>query len=166
MGQRLDIRLALPKDGGAFPVLALREGANERAGIILATPSAQIAKTPVLGDRKGPVIDLALENTLKASRPLAQRKPDRRYAITLIGGMAAYEWGIGGAENLFVGPGQRVEIAMVNRSVMTHPMHLHGHHFQVAGINGNRVRGAVRDTVAVPPMSTVTIAFDANNPGR
>ena len=166
MGQRLDIRLALPKDGGAFPVLALREGANDRAGIILATPSAQIAKIAVVGDRKGPTLDLGLESTLKAAKPLAQRRPDRRYAVRLLGGMTGYEWGIDGADNLFVSLGQRVEIAMLNMSMMTHPMHLHGHHFQVVGINGNPVRGAVRDTVAVPPMSTVTIAFDANNPGR
>ena len=66
----------------------------------------------------------------------------------------------------FVKSGERVEIAMLNMSMMTHPMHLHGHHFQVVGINGKPVRGAVRDTVVVPPMSTVTIAFDANNPGR
>ena len=38
MGQRADIRLELPKEGGAFPVLALREGAPERTGLILATP--------------------------------------------------------------------------------------------------------------------------------
>ncbi len=166
MGQRLDIRLALPKDGGVFPVLALREGANERAGIILATPSAQILKTSVLGDRKGPVIDLALERALQAAKPLPQRKPDRRYAVRLAGSMSGYDWGIDGGDNLFVSLGQRVEIAMLNMSMMTHPMHLHGHHFQVVGINNNPVRGAVRDTVAVPPMSTVTIAFDANNPGR
>ncbi len=166
MGQRLDIRLALPKDGGAFPVLALREGANERTGIILATPSALIAKTAVLGDRKGPIVDLALESTLKAARPLTQRKPDRSCAVRLVGSMSGYEWGIDGADNLEVSPNQRVEIAMLNMSMMTHPMHLHGHHFQVVGINGNPIQGAIRDTVAVPPMSTVTIAFDANNPGR
>jgi FtsP/CotA-like multicopper oxidase with cupredoxin domain len=166
MGQRLDIRLTLPKEGGAFPVLALREGGNERAGIILATPSAQIAKTSVLDDRKGPTTDLALESTLKASWPLALRKPNRRYAIRLLGGMQGYEWGIDGTDKLFVDPGQRVEIAMLNMSMMTHPMHLHGHRFQVVGINGAPVRGAMRDTVAVPPMATVTIAFDANNSGR
>ena len=37
--------------------------------------------------------------------------------------------------------------------------------FQVVGINGKRMQGAVRDTVAVPPMASVTIAFDAANPG-
>lgn len=43
---------------------------------------------------------------------------------------------------------------------------LHGHHFQVIGINGRPVSGAVRDTVHVPPMTSVTIAFDADHPGK
>ena len=53
-----------------------------------------------------------------------------------------------------------------NGSMMAHPMHLHGHHFQVVAINGNRFSGAVRDTVLVPPMQSVTIAVDAENPGK
>ena len=54
---------------------------------------------------------------------------------------------------------------MHNLSMMTHPMHLHGHHFQVTEVNGRPVQGALRDTVAVPPMASVTIAFDATNLG-
>jgi FtsP/CotA-like multicopper oxidase with cupredoxin domain len=166
MGQRLDVRLTLPNDPGAFPVLALREGANERTGLILATPSAQIARLPTIGDRKGPAIDLALETTLRAARPLTKRAPDRRYSVRLLGGITGYEWGLDGADQLRVHPGQRVEIAMTNMSMMTHPMHLHGHRFQVVAINGAAVNGAVRDTVAIPPMANITIAFDANNAGR
>ena len=49
--------------------------------------------------------------------------------------------------------------------MMTHPMHLHGHSFQVVGIGTQRFSGAMRDTVLVTPKETVTIAFDANNPG-
>jgi FtsP/CotA-like multicopper oxidase with cupredoxin domain len=48
---------------------------------------------------------------------------------------------------------------------MSHPMHLHGHEFQVVDIDGYRFSGAVRDTVLVPPNRSVTVAFDANNPG-
>ena len=60
-----------------------------------------------------------------------------------------------------------VEIEMRNASMMAHPMHLHGHHFQVVGVDGGpRFSGAVRDTVLVPPSRTVTIAIDADNPGR
>ncbi|WP_246712826.1 multicopper oxidase domain-containing protein [Rhizobium sp. BK399] len=45
-------------------------------------------------------------------------------------------------------------------------MHLHGHKFQVVGINGRPINGALRDTAMVPMMSTVIIAFDADNSGR
>jgi FtsP/CotA-like multicopper oxidase with cupredoxin domain len=63
--------------------------------------------------------------------------------------------------------GQRVEIDLVNHSLMAHPMHLHGHAFQVLAVNGTPIRGAVRDTVLVTPMmGSVRIAFDADNPGR
>jgi FtsP/CotA-like multicopper oxidase with cupredoxin domain len=62
--------------------------------------------------------------------------------------------------------GDRVEVTMTNQSMMGHPMHLHGHHFQVVAIDGRRLNGAMRDTVWVPPMRTVSVAFDANNPGR
>jgi FtsP/CotA-like multicopper oxidase with cupredoxin domain len=44
-------------------------------------------------------------------------------------------------------------------------MHLHGHYFKVVAIDGQRIRGAIRDTVLVPPGSAVTIMFDALNPG-
>jgi FtsP/CotA-like multicopper oxidase with cupredoxin domain len=61
--------------------------------------------------------------------------------------------------------GERVEVMMHNMTSMSHPMHLHGHYFKVVAIGSERIDGAVRDTVLVPPGETVTIAFDANNPG-
>ena len=44
MAQRIDVLLRLPNSGGAFPILALREGARERTGIVLRTTGAAIAK--------------------------------------------------------------------------------------------------------------------------
>jgi FtsP/CotA-like multicopper oxidase with cupredoxin domain len=52
-----------------------------------------------------------------------------------------------------------------NMTMMSHPMHLHGHYFKVVAVNGQRFDGAIRDTVLVPPMAAVTIRFDADNPG-
>jgi FtsP/CotA-like multicopper oxidase with cupredoxin domain len=49
--------------------------------------------------------------------------------------------------------------------MMSHPMHLHGHVFQIVEINGKAIAGAVRDTILVPPKATVKVAFDADNPG-
>lgn len=166
MGQRLDIRLALPKAGGSHPILALREGGAERAGIILASAGATIAKIPVLGQAKGPVLGLDLEQRLRAVEPLAQRAADRHFSLTLTGNMADYSWGIGGGDALQIKRGERVELALANMSMMAHPMHLHGHAFQVVSVNGKTLGGAVRDTVLLPPMARVTVTFDADNPGR
>ena len=60
--------------------------------------------------------------------------------------------------------GERVEFSFHNTTVMSHPMHLHGHVFQVLEINGTPISGAIRDTILVPPNATVKVAFDANNP--
>lgn len=166
MGQRIDIRLALPKGSGAYPVLALREGERERTGIILATRDAPVRRLDSLGASRAGVLGLDLERGLSPLAPLQVRTPDRRHEVQLTGTMAGYEWGMGGSGTLPVTSGERVEIAMVNMSMMAHPMHLHGHRFQVLEINGRPLAGAVRDTVLVPPMARVRIAFDADNPGR
>ncbi|QEL21965.1 copper oxidase [Bosea sp. F3-2] len=166
MGQRLDIRLTLPIEGGTHPILALREGAVERAGIILASAGAPIRRIAATGEAKGPIVGLDLEQRLRSLTPPQARPIDRRFALTLTGTMAGYQWGIEAGEAIKIKRGERVEIALVNMSKMAHPMHLHGHHFQVTAINGAPINGAVRDTVLVPPMARVSIAFDADNPGR
>jgi FtsP/CotA-like multicopper oxidase with cupredoxin domain len=48
---------------------------------------------------------------------------------------------------------------------MGHPMHLHGHDFQVVEIDGEKLSGALRYTLFVPPRSKMTVAFDADNAG-
>ena len=57
------------------------------------------------------------------------------------------------------------ELAFVNETGMAHPMHLHGHVFQVTEINGTSMRGARRDTVLVVPRQTIKVQFDATYPG-
>lgn len=167
MGQRLDIRLRIPSEGGAFPVLALREGGPQRTGIVVATAGSSVPRLPSIGETAGPVLDIAYEVGLRAVTPLADRPADVRYAVDLTGDMASYSWAMPGSEAIRVNKGQRVEIEMRNASMMAHPMHLHGHHFQVVGLDGGpRFAGAVRDTVLVPPGRTIAIAVDAANLGR
>lgn len=171
VAQRLDVRLQLPREDGAWPVLALVEGLPERTGVILATAKAKVRAVPLTGDTVAPPIGFDLEASLRARDPLTPRAADRRHALALNGSMAPYVWTIGGRIwgdhlPLDVRLGERVEIEMRNLSMMAHPMHLHGHHFQVVGVDDRRIAGALRDTLLVPPMRTVTIAFDADNPGR
>ena len=100
------------------------------------------------------------------------RPADLVRTIALAGGMKPYAWSMNGeywprTTPLMLSKGQRVEIELVNHSMMAHPIHLHGHVFQVVAIDGRPIQGAVRDTVLVPPMmGRVRIAFDADNPGR
>ncbi|WP_180898673.1 multicopper oxidase family protein [Martelella soudanensis] len=166
MGQRLDIMLDVPAEGGAFPVLALREGARERTGIILATRGAAVTKVSGLGAEDGPVLDLSLESRLRGLSTLETGPTTRTYDLVLSGSMSGYDWRIDGADQLRARRGDRIRLTMTNMSMMGHPMHLHGHHFQVVGLNGRPLEGALRDTVYVPPMATVDIAFTADNPGR
>ena len=96
---------------------------------------------------------------------------DRTLALDLTGSMASYVWTLNGKRYgedtpLGVKAGERVEIVMRNLTGMSDPMHLRGHLFQVVAIDGERFGGAARDTVLVPPKRSVTIAFDADNPGR
>ena len=56
--------------------------------------------------------------------------------------------------------GERVELVMQNDTMMAHPMHLHGHSFQVTEINDRKLAGAIRDSVLVPPRTTVKVVFD------
>jgi FtsP/CotA-like multicopper oxidase with cupredoxin domain len=171
MGQRLDIFIQLPTDGGAFPVLAQREGDRQRTGIILATPEATVSTVGGLADAAAGPVNLSLEERLVALEPLPARPADASFKMMLTGKMAPYAWSIddrphGQHRPLQVSKGQRVVVEMVNASDMAHPMHLHGHTFQVIGLKGVPVTGAVRDTVLVPVKGSVTIAFDADNPGR
>ncbi len=171
MAQRLDIRLALPAGEGAYPVLALREGAAERTGIVLATKSAQILKAQLEQRAPTPPLGIALEERLRAAAPLPKRKTDRVVRVDLTGDMMRFQWGINGKRYgedtpLRARAGERVELLLRNRTMMAHPMHLHGHHFQVVAINDRRFSGAARDTVLVPAMGSVAVAFDADNPGK
>ncbi|GAB4387674.1 multicopper oxidase family protein [Albidovulum sp.] len=168
MGQRLDIELTLPADGTARPILALREGARERAGIVLAPAGAAVARLALLSEAAHPAFsgDLTQELALRAASPLPVRAPDRSHMVMLAGAMMPYVWTINGQTwgshtPIAAKSGERVEMMFHNMSMMAHPMHLHGHVFQVVAVNGQRIAGAMRDTVHVPAMGSVTIAFDA-----
>jgi FtsP/CotA-like multicopper oxidase with cupredoxin domain len=171
IAQRLDVRLRLPRDRLAHPVFAVLEGERKRTGIILAPSGARVARSSNMAAKKAAPLGVKLEQNLRAVAPLAVKPADRSLHVDLTGDMAAYVWGLNGVtygddQPLVVARGERVEIAMTNRTMMAHPMHLHGHFFAVVAIGGKRFPGAVRDTVLVPPMTRVVIAFDADNPGR
>lgn len=170
MAQRLDLLLDLPASQGAWPVLAILEGGRQRTGLILATQRGAVRKLAPVAAEAAPPLDLTLERRLAAAAPLPPRQAGRVLRVDLTGSMAGFVWGMNGVAYghdapLMVRAGERVEIVMTNRTAMSHPMHLHGHVFQVVAIGADRFAGARRDTVLVPKGQSVTIAFDADNPG-
>lgn len=170
-GQRLDLLVSMPGSGGAFPILAQREGSQARTGIVLASAGAVVGKVPAMAEQAATAIDNALERLLVAEAPLAPATAGVTHRVALTGAMMPYVWSIddrtwANHRPLRVAKGQRVVLEMTNRSRMAHPMHLHGHHFQVVGLDGVAMAGAVRDTVLVPANGSVTVMLDADNPGR
>ena len=168
--QRLDLLVTLPEPG-AYPVLAQREGDRQRTGVVLATPGAAVPRLGPLAEAPVGPVDMSLERRLRAATPLAARPADVVHRVVLAGTMMPYAWSIDGRlwpdrAPVTVAAGQRARLEFVNGSAMAHPMHLHGHHFQVVEIDGRAFSGALRDTVLVPPRGTVAVAFDCDNPGR
>jgi FtsP/CotA-like multicopper oxidase with cupredoxin domain len=171
VAQRLDIVLTIPRGAASYPLLATVEGERSRTGIVLAAGNAPIARIAAQAASTAPAITMELESRLRALDPLAPRRPDRVHSIDLTGEMSKYIWSINGVvwnpqvPPLPIAKGERVALVMTNSTGMAHPMHLHGHRFQVVEIGGVRFPGAVRDTVRVPPAQRVVVEFDANNPG-
>jgi FtsP/CotA-like multicopper oxidase with cupredoxin domain len=176
IAQRCDIRIETPAPG-VYPIFAVREADRARAAFVLASRGAAIPAYSATGSFTAPLSDLVLETHLRAVKPLSPRLADRRLTIGLTGDMSSYSWTIddvvwtdalarsGKYPYLPVKQGERVEITMQNKTMMSHPMHLHGHTFQIVAVNGTRFSGAMRDSILVTPRTSVTIAFDANNPG-
>lgn len=165
MGERYDAVITISTEG-VFPLVAEAEGKGGRALAVLRTGA---------GALPGPEVDvpelrgrlLAPEDLMPtAGSVLPAGRPDRTYRLALTGDMATYRWGIeviGGGE-LSVREGERVRLALDNRTLMWHPIHLHGMTFQVVGPDGTA--GPRKDTVIVPARERVAIEFIADNPGR
>ena len=70
---------------------------------------------------------------------------------------------------LVVRLGDRVRIRLINLGMDHHPIHLHGHTFQVTGTEGGRIPESARipgNTVLVGVAQSRDIEFVANNPGN
>lgn len=172
VAQRIDIVVKIPQQGGVFPILAQGEGTNKRTGLILTTQEASkgIPAFSEIAPARAGAFSNSQEMDLHALFPLSKKSVDQRVTIELGGNMNEYLWTLNGQTWPEVTPvviekGQRVEIIFKNVTTMSHPMHLHGHVFQVTAIDGKPVDGAMRDTILVMPNSSIAIQFDADNPG-
>ncbi|CAN5853561.1 multicopper oxidase MmcO [soil metagenome] len=166
MGERYDV--IVTAGDGVFPLVANAEGKRQLARALLVTGAGTAPELgyqpPQLNGRVGTV------DMFTATSPvdLGAGKPDTTLTADLSGSMMTYDWAINGRAYpgslpLTVRQGQRAALTFTNRSMMWHPMHLHGHTFQVLKPDGTP--GPRKDTVIVLPMQKVTVDLVADNPG-
>lgn len=167
MGERVDAVVTLA--GGVVPLVAEPQGKVGLGRMLLRTspgataPDADLRPSELAGE---PVLGARLQAA--ESVRLDRQRPDRVQDVVLEGGMGSFTWRINGrsyedTRPLRIRLGERLRLRVVNRSMMAHPLHLHGHTAQVVRPDGS---GARKDTVLVPPMGRVDLDVDADNPGR
>lgn len=98
-----------------------------------------------------------------------RRAPSRTMEIHLTGNMERFMWGFDGrrfselVEPIRFARNERVRVTLVNDTMMSHPIHLHGHFFEL--VNGHDGHQPLKHTVNVAPGGKVTFDLTADNPG-
>lgn len=166
MAERYDVIVTAAD--GVFPLVAVAEGKNGLARALLSTgaggaPDPQLQPSE-LTKRVGSVEMFTATTPVNLGRP----DPDHNLPVVLGGNMMQYNWTINGqpygkTSPLHVRQGQRPTITFDNTTTMYHPIHLHGHTFQVIKPDGSP--GARKDTVIVLPKQKLAAVLVADNPG-
>ena len=98
-----------------------------------------------------------------------RRPPARRIDIHLTGNMERFMWSFDGQklneglEPIRLARGERVRVRLINNSMMNHPIHLHGHFFEV--VTGMPGGNPVKHTVNVMPGGIANFDLTADAPG-
>ena len=101
--------------------------------------------------------------------PMDPRGPEREIELHLTGNMERYTWSLDGLEFGKSTPvhfryGERLRVVLVNDTMMTHPMHLHGLWSEMESPDGRFQ--ARKHTINVQPAQRVTFLVTADALGR
>ncbi|WUH89166.1 multicopper oxidase family protein [Streptomyces sp. NBC_00433] len=170
-GGRYDLQLTMPK--GSVALLA----DDDKTGGLRLVPGGGKAAAPP-DTTTWPDLDLTAYGRPAAQPVTAKSDFDRRFTLVLDQGLSlsgrtkGRDWTVNGhafpdVPTLVVRKGDLVEMTVVNRSLATHPWHLHGHSVYVLSRNGDPVTGSPLklDTFDVKPGEVWKVAFTADNPG-
>ena len=97
------------------------------------------------------------------------RAPSRSMDIHLTGNMERYMWSFDGvklsepAQPIPFRLNERVRVTLINDTMMPHPIHLHGHFFEL--VTGHGAYGPRKHTVNVPPGGKMTFDVTADATG-
>jgi CopA family copper-resistance protein len=103
-------------------------------------------------------------------RPYGRRPPTRQFDLHLTGNMHKYVWGFDGkrwseSDMIRFQYGERLRINMINDTMMSHPIHLHGMWMDLyagGGLDDN----PRKHTVTVQPAELLTVDITADAPGQ
>ncbi|MFG1823756.1 multicopper oxidase family protein [Microbispora bryophytorum] len=170
-GGRCDLVFVMP-----YTLVALVVD-DERDGGLLLRPHADAGDARVEDTSGLPELDL-LGYGAPAAVPFDARKADRHFTMVLDRGVAmvdgrpAYAQTVNGRghpsiPDQLVAEDDIVRFTVVNRSLETHPWHLHGHAVLILSRDGTPATGSPLwvDTFDVRPGETWEVAFRAANPG-
>jgi len=136
--------------------------------MVAAQPSARLDDPgPGLRDNGRRVLTYADLHTLGG--PIEKRDAGREIELHLTGHMERFVWSFNGQKFSEAQPlrfvfGERLRIVLVNDSMMTHPIHLHGMWSEVEGQNGAFL--VRKHTVSVQPALRLSYLVTADAPGR
>ena len=144
-GPHVDMRAATPQDGLSDPGIGLRDHQRLYARRVLTYAD--------------------IKNIEQTADP---RDPGREIELHLTGNMDRYMWSINGikfadAEPLGLTYGERVRITLVNDTMMTHPIHLHGMWTELE--TGEPDHIPRKHTVIVQPGSKISYLVTADAMG-
>ncbi len=110
---------------------------------------------------------MAPYNQLQSPTPTTPSidRPLRKVVLNLTGDMNRFIWSMNGeiisADNdIRIRHGENIRFIIHNKTMMHHPMHLHGHFFRV--INGKGDYAPLKHTIDVPPGGTRIIEFEGD----
>ncbi len=100
-----------------------------------------------------------------SSTVLSDNRPWREVNLDVTGNMNRYVWSFNNKplskeDKIHIKKGENVRFVLHNKTMMYHPLHLHGHFFRLINKHGNR--SPLKHTFNIKPMETVTIEFEAN----
>jgi len=164
MGERADVLLEATTPG-AYRLLAMPVGKKGRAvGILRYADAQRSSPPPIVGPTKNPLRVVSYSD-LKAADPVSPAGDAREFRLDLTMDMSKpYRWLLGGQafpneDMIHLDGGERVVFVVRNRTMMPHPMHLHGHFFSLGPGQ------PPKDTAIVPAQVTARLDFVADNPG-
>ena len=155
----------------------MRNPANAPPGMAVGVGVDMINMAPInrLGERPTGLEDVdhrvLVYTDLVSLKPNPDpRPPSRSMQIHLTGNMERFMWGFDGrkfselVEPIRFERNERVRVTLVNDTMMSHPIHLHGHFFELV-TGGPEGHQPMKHTVNVAPGGKVTFDLTADAPG-